>query len=196
MSVVFVGINHICFQERRWGQMIVKSTIRANCFDGPRWKVIVDLGPRLPELKIEPREARKIEKVIAHLKRNRRAYTMACYALALWLLPVMPAIDPTPLGGVAVAAVAKAGGMSGGKNIILLLQKASFWVGMGITIWGIVEAQLDFPGWKGRILKGILGYIGILLVPLIFLELQSSLQVDVWSQIDSNPGVLPTPGSR
>lgn len=74
--------------------------------------------------------------------------------------------------------------MGGGKSIILLLQQASFWVGMGITIWGIVEAQLDFPGWRGRITKGILGYIGILLVPLIFIELQNSLQVDVWSKID------------
>ncbi|NOV01322.1 hypothetical protein [Paenibacillus planticolens] len=162
--------------------MIVKSTIRANCFDGPRWKVIVDLGAELPQLQIEPQEARKIEKVIAHLKRNQKAYTMAVVALAML-------VDFT---GTTHAAAA-AGGMSGGKNIILLLQKASFWVGMGITIWGIVEAQLDFPGWKGRILKGILGYIGILLVPLIFLELQSSLQVDVWNQIDGAPAVPTTP---
>lgn len=94
----------------------------------------------------------------------------------------------TALLGVAVLAVpdiamAEAN-MNGGKNIILLLQKASFWVGMGITIWGIVEAQLDFPGWRGRIVKGVVGYIGILLVPLVFIELQNSLQVDVWSTID------------
>ncbi|WP_317982484.1 hypothetical protein [Paenibacillus glycanilyticus] len=85
-----------------------------------------------------------------------------------------------PTGAFAAAT----GTMSGGRNIILLLQKASFWIGMGITIWGIVEAQLDFPGWKGRIIKGVLGYIGILLVPLVFLELQASLQVDVWDQIE------------
>ncbi|AYP68389.1 hypothetical protein HWB91_gp19 [Bacillus phage vB_BboS-125] len=148
--------------------MVSKISIGANCYDGYRSYVLVDLGPELPTLEIEPGEAKVIEKVIGHLKRNRKAYTMACYALAVWLMP-----------GNAFAA-----GMSGGKNIILLLQKASFWVGMGITIWGIVEAQLDFPGWKGRILKGVLGYIGILLVPLIFLELQASLQVDVWNQID------------
>lgn len=148
---------------------MTKINLRANCWDGNRQYVLVDLGPELPVLEIEPGEAKQIEKVIAHLKRNRKAYTMACYALAVWLMP-----------GNALAA----GTMSGGKNIILLLQKASFWVGMGITIWGIVEAQLDFPGWKGRILKGVLGYIGILLVPLVFLELQASLQVDVWNQID------------
>lgn len=147
---------------------MTKINMRANCWDGYRSYVLVDLGPELPVLEIEASEARTIEKVIAHLKRNKKAYTMACYTLAVLLLP-----NP-----------AAAAGMSGGKNIILLLQKASFWVGMGITIWGIVEAQLDFPGWKGRILKGVLGYIGILLVPLVFLELQASLQVDVWNQID------------
>jgi hypothetical protein len=95
-------------------------------------------------------------------------------------------LEPTGLLGGGLAHAATSAGMSGGKNIILLLQKASFWVGMGITIWGIVEAQLDFPGWKGRIIKGVLGYIGILLVPLVFLELQRSLQVDVWDSIDQN----------
>ena len=151
--------------------MVNKVTIGANCFDGSRRKVLIKLWDDLPALRIEPIEARKIEKVITHLKRNRRAYTAACFMLAALL-------EPT---GVFAAT-----GMSGGRNIILLLQKASFWVGMGITIWGIVEAQLDFPGWKGRILKGILGYIGILLVPLVFLELQASLQVDVWDSIEQN----------
>ncbi|MGO4268234.1 hypothetical protein AB4Z22_00055 [Paenibacillus sp. TAF58] len=161
----------------------MKTTLKAHCFDGLREKVLIDLEPRIITLEILPPEANTIEQVISHLKRNRRAYTAACYAIALLLMPTD--------GGTAFAATA--GGMSGGKNIILLLQKASFWVGMGITIWGIVEAQLDFPGWKGRILKGILGYIGILLVPLIFLELQASLQVDVWNQIDSAPQITTTP---
>jgi hypothetical protein len=152
---------------------MVKTTVKAYCFDGVREKVLVDLGPQLPVLEMEPGEARKVDRFLGHLKQNKKAYTAMAYALAYMLLPGT---------GEAYAAV---GGMSGGKNIILLLQKASFWVGMGITIWGIVEAQLDFPGWKGRILKGILGYIGILLVPLVFLELQASLQVDVWQQIDN-----------
>lgn len=169
-----------CFTGR---EVKMKTTVRAKCFDGLREKLLVEIGPELPALEIAPAEAWTIEKVIGHLKRNQKAYTMGVVALAMLL-------DFT---GTTHAAAA-AGGMSGGKNIILLLQKASFWVGMGITIWGIVEAQLDFPGWKGRILKGILGYIGILLVPLIFLELQASLQVDVWNQIDSAPQLTaPTP---
>lgn len=148
-------------------------SIGALCFDGPRRKVMVDLSfASLPRFEIEPQEAKQIERVIAHLRRNRRVYTAACVALAMLL---------EPTGSFAATA-----GISGGRNIIILLQKASFWVGMGITIWGIVEAQLDFPGWKGRILKGILGYIGILLVPLVFLELQQSLQLDVWNEIDAN----------
>lgn len=149
--------------------MVNKFRLQASCWDGPRCATYEVSGQLL---QIAPAEARKIDKFLGHLKRNRKAYIMFAAALAYMLLP----------GSVEVFAAA--GKMSGGRNIILLLQKASFWVGMGITIWGIVEAQLDFPGWKGRILKGILGYIGILLVPLVFLELQSSLQVDVWDSIN------------
>lgn len=149
--------------------MVSKVTIAGTCWDGQRSKVLYDLGPQLPVLEIEEKEARKIDRFIGHLKRNQRAYTAMVVALAYLL-------EPT---GVLAAS-----GLSGGKRLILLLQKASFWVGMGITIWGIVEAQLDLPGWRGRIIKGILGYIGILLVPLVFLELQASLQVDVWNEIE------------
>lgn len=81
------------------------------------------------------------------------------------------------------ALAAPAAGLSGGANIIMLIQKASFWVGMGVTMWGVVEAQLDYPGWRGRVIKGILGYIAILVIPLVFLELRNSLQVDVWHQL-------------
>lgn len=159
---------------------VQKINYRAVCFDGCRsfsttaeGKYLVDMGDQLPALEIAKNEAPLIEKVIGHLKRNRRAYAAACYFLATLLAP-----------NGAFAA-----GMEGGKHLILLLQKASFWVGMGITIWGIVEAQLDFPGWKGRIAKGILGYIGILLVPLVFLELQESLQINVWDQIENAPSL-------
>lgn len=75
--------------------------------------------------------------------------------------------------------------LGGGGRLILLLQKASFWVGLGVTIWGIVEMQLDYPGWKSRVMKGVLGYIAILLLPLIFLELRNALQVDVWDTIEN-----------
>jgi hypothetical protein len=84
-------------------------------------------------------------------------------------------------------------GFGGGKRLIILLQKGSFWLGMAVSLWGIVEAQLDYPGWRGRILKGVLGYIGCLLIPLVFLELQSSLQADVWNQIDAGGGLDKAP---
>jgi hypothetical protein len=131
-------------------------------------KIIYDLGEELPQLEFEPVEALKIEKFLGHLKRNKRAYMGMAYGLAVLLMP-----------GNALAA----SGMSGGMNLILLLQKASFWVGMGVTIWGLIEMGLDAPGWRGRVLKGVFMYIGVLLVPLVFLELQNSLQVDVWEQI-------------
>jgi hypothetical protein len=134
-------------------------------------KIVYDVREDL-QLEFEPGEALKIEKFLGHLKRNKRAYMATAYALALITLP----------GGPAFAA---GSGLSGGMNLILLLQKASFWVGMGVTIWGLIEMGLDAPGWRGRVLKGVFMYIGVLLVPLVFLELQNSLQVDVWEQIKS-----------
>lgn len=73
---------------------------------------------------------------------------------------------------------------SGGMRLIKLMQKATFWLGLAVCIWGVVEMQLDLPGWAGRIMKGILGYVVILLLPLVFLELENSLAVDVWEQIE------------
>ena len=71
----------------------------------------------------------------------------------------------------------------GGVAILKLMQQASFWVGIAVVVWGIVEAQLDLPGWKGRIFKGIGGYIAILLVPLLFISLRENLQIDVWQKL-------------
>lgn len=81
------------------------------------------------------------------------------------------------------APVLAAAGADGGVAIIKLMQIASFWVGIGVVVWGIVEAQLDLPGWKGRIFKGIGGYIAILLVPMLFITLRDNLQIDVWQQL-------------
>jgi len=84
------------------------------------------------------------------------------------------------LPGVPVFAAA---GADGGVAILKLMQMASFWVGIAVVVWGIVEAQLDLPGWKGRIFKGIGGYIAILLVPMLFITLRENLQIDVWQQL-------------
>lgn len=117
------------------------------------------------------KERIQIEKFLGHLKRNKRAYVTLAYSLAVLFMP----------GNVFAA-----GSMSGGMNLILLLQKASFWIGMGVTMWGLIEMALDYPGWRGRVFKGVLMYIGVLLVPLVFLELQNSLQVDVWNHINQD----------
>ena len=76
------------------------------------------------------------------------------------------------------------GGSLGAMRLIKLMQAATFWIGVGVAIWGIVEAMLDYPGWRARILKGILGYIAILVLPLVFIEIRQSLYVDVWNEID------------
>lgn len=141
-----------------------------------RWTFLDDIEKKEEFSEVKPlqqKEERDMKQRISeHFIRHQKAYVTSAMALAGVLYPT-----------IAMAAPESAEAM-GGRNIIILLQKASFWVGMGITIWGIVESMLDFPGWKGRIAKGILGYIGILLVPLVFVELQNSLQVDVWQQID------------
>lgn len=101
--------------------------------------------------------------------RKYRMLLSLAYAALLLFLPGAPAF-------------AAAGG-DGGVALLKLMQVASFWVGIAVVIWGIVEAQLDLPGWKGRIFKGIGGYIGVLLVPMLFIALRDNLQIDVWSQI-------------
>lgn len=106
--------------------------------------------------------------VLTHFYKHKKLYVTA-YLIAL----------NTAIPGTALAASKAAGGI----RLIKLMQAASFWIGLGVSIWGIVEAQLDYPGWKGRVLKGVLGYIAILLLPLIFIELRDSLQVDVWNQL-------------
>jgi hypothetical protein len=135
--------------------------------------VIYDLGGvQLPL--IDEKEARRLDRAIAHLKRNRRAYMAVCYALALALLP-----------HTAFAAATAGSGL----RLLRLVQQGAFWGGIIVTIWGIVEAWLDWPDWKGRVLKGIIGYILILLVPLLFLELDASLGVDVWNELQQRTGV-------
>lgn len=163
--------------------MVNKITIGASCFDGTRRIVLFQLDKeRTFEMPVK--EALKVERFLGHLKRNKKAYISLAYALAVLTMP-----------GSGFAAT----GMPGGMSLIILLQKASFWIGMGVTMWGLIEMGLDAPGWRGRVLKGVFLYIGVLLVPLVFLELQRSLQLDVWEQIQNmNDGtkVNSIPGGR
>jgi len=115
---------------------------------------------------------RYAEMIIDHFKKHKAKYMSSILAISVTLFP-----------STSLAATASSSDI-GGKGLIVLLQKASFWLGMGVTIWGIVEAMLDYPGWKGRIAKGVLGYIAILLIPLLFFELQNHLMSDVWKQIE------------
>lgn len=109
-------------------------------------------------------------KLALFLQRNKRVFTLI-YVLFLSLLT-------TPVYASSF----------GGVRLIQLMQQATFWLGMAITIWGCVEMQLDYPGWKGRVFKGVLGYILILVIPLVFLELRKSLYVDVWKEIEKEGG--------
>lgn len=119
-----------------------------------------------------------IEKAVTRLKRHRKLYSATVMAGAFLLH--------------ATDAFAAETGISGGMNIIKLMQQGAFWVGMGVTIWGLIEMGLDAPNWRGRVFKGVLLYVGVLLVPLIFLELKGALQVDVWNQMENTPVNTPT----
>lgn len=130
-------------------------------------------------------DRREIDRLIGHIKEHPQVYTALVYAVAVLTIP----------GSASAADPFASHRGSGGFKLIKLLQGAAFWAGMFVSIWGIIEAQLDFPGWKGRILKGVLGYIGILLIPLIFMELRDNLQADVWSQIEQEPPQTPAGGS-
>ena len=110
----------------------------------------------------------KIDYSLCRLSKYSKLLALG-YAAVLALIP-----------GTAFAAAEAAGGVA----LIKLMQQASFWVGLGVVIWGIVEAQLDLPGWKSRILKGILGYVAILLVPVLFISLRDNLQIDVWQELN------------
>lgn len=111
----------------------------------------------------------KIDGVILRNPKYRKLIALGCAGfLASLPMPVMAA----------------GSGTQGGLAILKLMQQASFWVGIGVVVWGIVEAQLDLPGWKGRIMKGIVGYIAILLVPMLFITLRDNLQIDVWTELN------------
>ena len=71
----------------------------------------------------------------------------------------------------------------GGTNMLMLVQKASFWIGLCVVAWGIIEWQMDLPGWKERIKRGVLGYIAILILPIIFVTLRDNLQIDMWKKL-------------
>jgi hypothetical protein len=104
----------------------------------------------------------KVDAALFHLK-PYRAYLALGYAVALVILPAAPVLAASAAGGL---------------KLLQLFQKASFWVGLGITIWGVIEMQLDLPGWKGRIFKGFVGYVLVLILPLIFLSIQDALLLD------------------
>lgn len=120
---------------------------------------------------IEPLNLSLKEKVQDHLFRHQKTYVTSGMLLSSLAYP---------LTGLAAS---DAGVSVGGMSLVMLLQKASFYLGMGVVIWGIVESMLDFPGWKGRVTKGLIGYIAILYVPIVFMEIRNSIQGDVWSQL-------------
>lgn len=109
-----------------------------------------------------------VETAYLYLRPYRILVALA-YALFLTCLP-----------GTALAASA-----AGGLRLLKLAQQASFYIGIIVAIWGIVEMQLDLPGWKGRIAKAVVGYVLILLIPTVFVSLREALEIDdaYWNSV-------------
>lgn len=110
-------------------------------------------------------DRRQFDRVLTHIAQHQKAYASMVYFTAVLLMPKS-----------ALAAGAQSG--SGGLRLLFMMQRGAFWLGMAVTVWGIIEAQLDTPGWKARILKGVLGYVGVLLTPLVFIEIRHSMEMN------------------
>ena len=102
-----------------------------------------------------------------YIKRSKRAITLL-YSICLILCP----------------NIVYAAGSPGTVNLLKLAQEFSFWLGILVCAWGIVEWQLQLPGWKKRLISGIGGYVAVLLLPIFFLTLKNNLQIDVWNELN------------
>lgn len=65
--------------------------------------------------------------------------------------------------------------MEGLWPIIELLQGFALPVGIGIATWGLIEIMIGNPGGKTKLKYAVGGYIGIFLVPYLFITLRDAL---------------------
>jgi len=82
----------------------------------------------------------------------------------------------TALAILTAPHIAWAASSAGGWKIIHMLQAGAFWIGLAVSIWGVYEWQIGGPGWKDRIMKGFLGYVLIMLLPMLFISVKEAMQ--------------------
>jgi len=68
-------------------------------------------------------------------------------------------------------------GLDGASRLIDKLQSAALWFGLALGIWGIYEWMMGSPGGLDRFKRAVLGYVAILLMPLLFFELRDSFSI-------------------
>lgn len=60
--------------------------------------------------------------------------------------------------------------------LIELLQDFAFPVGVGIAVWGLIEVMLDNPKGKDRVKQAFVCYIGIFVIPYLFVVIKNAFQ--------------------
>jgi hypothetical protein len=60
--------------------------------------------------------------------------------------------------------------------LIETLQDFALPVGIGVSIWGLIEIMIGNPGGKQKLKYAIMGYIGIFIVPFLFYEIHDAFQ--------------------
>ncbi len=60
--------------------------------------------------------------------------------------------------------------------IIALLQELALPVGIGMSIWGLIEIMIGNAGGKDKIKLAILGYIGVFIIPFFFYKIEAAFQ--------------------
>lgn len=66
--------------------------------------------------------------------------------------------------------------ITGLMPIVQMIQDLAFPVGLGVGIWGLIEYIMDNPAGKEKVKRAVIGYIGIFVLPSIFLAIRNAFK--------------------
>ena len=61
------------------------------------------------------------------------------------------------------------------QPVISMLQELALPIGIGMSIWGLIEICIGNPGGKEKIKYAILSYVGVFIIPYFFYQIHDSL---------------------
>ena len=100
------------------------------------------------------------------LKRIRRAVPPATVGLSV----------VSRSSAVFAAAAPTQNIITGLMPIVQMIQDLAFPVGLGVGIWGLIEYIMDNPAGKEKVKRAVIGYIGIFVLPSIFLAIRNAFK--------------------